>query len=131
LRRVDCYDGDGGAPEDERLGPDPSLVLVLPRKVEHVVGLEFAFAFVGGRVSSSSSSSLTRRGGRRSSLDVQVESGARVVEEDEEDLAPDVLVGLVVHEGTQGAARLGERRDYARVAEMYGEDDDLLDQLCR
>jgi hypothetical protein len=66
-----------------------------------------------------------------SPLNAQVESRARVIEDDEEHFAPDVLVRLVVYEGTKEVTCLRERCDYARVAEICRDDDDLLNQLLR
>jgi hypothetical protein len=68
---------------------------------------------------------------RRSSLNAQVEGRTWVIEDDEEHFAPDVLVRRVVHEGTKEVTCLREGCDYARVAEICRDDDDLLNQLLR
>jgi hypothetical protein len=72
---------------------------------------------------------LLRR--RRTPEGTHVESRAWVVEEDEKHFVPEILVHLVVHEGSKGATCLSECGRGADVAEKCGEDDDLFNEFRR
>jgi hypothetical protein len=54
-----------------------------------------------------------------------------VIEDDEEHLAPEVSMQLVVDESAKGATCLRKRGSCTSVAEKRGDDDDLLDDFRR